>query len=97
VAITAAIAEKSEFEKINLAPSSGEIGIERGPLSHVRVGSLSTTTPESLAILGRPIRPLVDSTCRNLKMGPYGKCTSDIGYIRASASDRSRWQAQDID
>ena len=28
VAITAAIAEKSEFEKINLAPSSGEIGIE---------------------------------------------------------------------
>ena len=35
-AIRPAVAEKVEFEKIHLAPSSGETGIERGPLSRVQ-------------------------------------------------------------
>ena len=36
VAIAAAVTEKIEFEKIHLAPSSGETGISRGPMSRVQ-------------------------------------------------------------
>jgi len=38
MAIPAAVAEKIEFEKINLAPSSGETGSRRSPMSRTQGG-----------------------------------------------------------
>ena len=58
--MSAAVAEKIEIEKINSAPSSGETGQQRGPMSRTQGGSSGTTTPESFVILGRPVWTLFD-------------------------------------
>ena len=83
VAIRAAVAEKIDLEEKNLAPSSGETGRGRGPMSRMQGGVLECYIVLKFRV-PTPPRSDVIRLFRNLEMGPYGNARHFFAcYIRA--------------